>query len=437
MNPSILKELQHLVAANVISEETAASIQEYYRSRKAEPSNRFTNVLGILGALLVGLGIVLVIAHNWDSLSRTIKTIVAFLPLVLGQGLCLYTLLKRKDNFVWRESSAIILFFGIGASISLVSQIYHMGGELTDLLLVWMLLAAPLIYVIPSYIVSLLYIAGVSWYACIIGYAGYSWTDDSDFPYLYLPLMLAVVPAYLKLLRAQNNLLHLHNWLIAVSLAFVLGGFARYADFQWVFLGYLLLACIYYLIGTGKFFEGRGLYANPFLVLAVPGIICTLLPWTYQSLWQFDIFGDTRLWDEIFIYIIVLFILVIAAILIRRYTNKERTGISPVEFSGYVFQVAILLETQYGMLSATVVNLWVLTLGLYFIRKGSMRHHLGILNLGLLIVAALAVLRFFDEDIPFVWRGIFFLVAGIGFFVANYLVIKRKRSLAIMKDHQL
>ena len=51
--------------------------------------------------------------------------------------------------------------------------------------------------------------------------------------------------------------------------------------------------------------------------------------------------------------------------------------------------------------------------------------------MGLLIIAALAVLRFFDDDIPFVWRSMFFLATGIGFFVANYLVIKRKKSLAI------
>ena len=153
MDPSILKELRHLVDANVISEETAIQIQEYYRSRKTEPSNRFTIALSILGALLVGLGIVLVIAHNWDNFPRSLKTIFAFLPLVLGQGLCLYTILKRKDNFAWRECSAIILFFGIGSSIALVSQIYHMGGELSDLLLAWMLLSEPLIYLLPSYIV--------------------------------------------------------------------------------------------------------------------------------------------------------------------------------------------------------------------------------------------------------------------------------------------
>ena len=434
MDPSILKELRHLVDANVISEETANQIQEYYRSRKTEPSNRFTIVLSILGALLVGLGIVLVIAHNWDDFSRLLKTIFAFLPLVLGQGLCLYALLRRKDSFVWRECSAIILFFGIGASIALVSQIYHMGGELSDLLLVWMVLSAPLIYLLPSYIVSLLYIAGVSWYACVLGY---SWDSSSKVPYLYLPLMLVIVPAYLKLLRTKNNLFVLHNWFLAASVVFVLGAFTRETDYQWVFLGYLSLGCIYYHIGTGSYFAEQRLYANPFRVLSLPGIVAILLFWSYQYTWSFNIFGDAANWDWIFFCILLLLFLVAAGIMIRRYTRKERLAISPVEFSAYVFLVALLLETNDGMLSAIVINLWVLLLGLYFTRLGSIRSHLGILNLGLFIIGLLAVLRFFDESIPFVWRGIFFLATGITFFAANYIVIKRRKSLAIMKDQQL
>ena len=435
MDPTILKELQQLVAANVISEDTANSIKEYYRLRKAEPTNRFAIVLGILGALLVGLGIVLVIAHNWDSFDRVSKTIFAFLPLVLGQGLCLYTLAKRRENFVWRESSGVILFFGIGACISLTSQIYHLGGTLSDLLLFWMLLAAPLIYVLPSHIVSLLYIAGVTWYAFTLGYS-YSWDDASGIPYLYVPLMLVVLPAYLKLMRRDNNLFILHNWFAAVSFAFVLGTFSENNHYQWVFLGYLSLACVYYLIGMGKLFDHRPLYANPFLLLAMIGIVCILLGWTYQFAWTFDIFDQSKRISGVFPIVLGLLFLLATAMLIRRYIRKEWSGISPVEFSGYVFLVAILFQSDDGKLSTTLMNLWVLMLGLYFTRKGSIRHHLGILNLGLLIIAALAVLRFFDDEIPFVWRGIFFLATGIAFFVANYVVIKRKKSLAIIKDQQ-
>jgi hypothetical protein len=55
-------------------------------------------------------------------------------------------------------------------------------------------------------------------------------------------------------------------------------------------------------------------------------------------------------------------------------------------------------------------------------------NHLGILNFGLLIVLVLALCRFFDDRIPFVWRGFFFLATGISFFAANYFLLKKRKK---------
>lgn len=441
MNPSIQKELQELVAANVISQETADNIENYYRSKTPSTANRFAIVLSILGAMLVGLGIVLVVAHNWDELSRTSKTIFAFLPMVLGQALCLYTLFKQKESFAWREGSALILFFGVGSCIALISQVYHIGGELSDFLLTWMLLIIPLLYILPSYVTGLLYIAGITWYACLIGY----FDSPQQQPFLFLPLLLLVAPAYIQLLRkkSESNIFILYNWFIAIALSCVLGAFIpSNEDPSRGFLGYLTLFCLYYLAGTSNLFRHRRLFANPYLVAAIPGVVTILLFWTYRYSWA--------IWDRdvdlsnLFLYILIALLCGLLVLLIMRYKTRGWQGLSPVEFSPFVFLIATALtfwntaNTDFiqfsGMPGVLITNLWVLVLGIYFTRKGSIQRHFGILNLGLLIVAALAVLRFFDDDIPFVWRGIFFLATGIGFFVANYLLIKKKRSLAVKQS---
>lgn len=438
MNPSILKELQELVAANVISQETANSIETYYRSKTQPPSNRFAIVLSILGALLVGLGIVLVVAHNWDEFGKTAKTILAFLPLVLGQALCMYTLLKQKESFAWRESSALILFFGVGACIALISQIYHIGGSLTDFVLTWMLLIVALIYVLPSYITGLLYIAGITWYACLAGY----FDHPEQQPYLFLPLLLLTAPAYLQLLRrkSESNMFILYNWFIAAAFPCVLGAFISNNENATVgFLGYLSLFCLYYVAGTSSLFREKRLFANPYLIAGIPGIIAILLFWTYRNSWIS--FNDTPAWNTPFLYINIVLLCGLLFLLLRRYRIRGWQSISPVEFSSFVFLAAVMLtstktsnaayDSYSAMPGVVIINIWVLALGIYFTRKGSIQQHFGILNLGLLIIAALALQRFFDEDIPFVWRGIFFLAAGIGFFAANYLLIKKKRSLAV------
>jgi uncharacterized membrane protein len=81
-----------------------------------------------------------------------------------------------------------------------------------------------------------------------------------------------------------------------------------------------------------------------------------------------------------------------------------------------------------------VINLWLLLVALYYIRKGSQRTHLGILNFGLLIITILAIFRFFDDTIPFVWRGIIFLLTGVGIFAANIIIIKRKKAIAANQE---
>lgn len=129
---SILKDIPELIKAGVISQETADNIWEYYKTKKGPSTNRLFIVFGILGAMLAGLGIILIIAHNWDELSRGTKTFFAFLPLVIGQGTCGYVLIKKQDQVAWKESSTTFLFFAVGASISLVSQIYNIPGNLRE-----------------------------------------------------------------------------------------------------------------------------------------------------------------------------------------------------------------------------------------------------------------------------------------------------------------
>ena len=63
------------------------------------------------------------------------------------------------------------------------------------------------------------------------------------------------------------------------------------------------------------------------------------------------------------------------------------------------------------------------------IYKGSEQNHLGIVNYGLLIIAALIICRFFDTDISFVLRGVIFLLMGIGFILTNVWIIKKSKEL--------
>jgi uncharacterized membrane protein len=152
---SLINDIEKLVREEIISQEIANRINAYYSSKESNSSNRLLVIFGVLGAFLIGLGIILILAHNWDQLPRFLKTILAFIPLLVAQGLCGYTLWKKKDSQTWRESASIFLILSIGAAIALISQVYHLEGEMQGFLLIWMILALPVVYIMTSSVSSL------------------------------------------------------------------------------------------------------------------------------------------------------------------------------------------------------------------------------------------------------------------------------------------
>lgn len=196
MSNTILKELPELVAKKIISEEVAQNIKNYYQKKPDENTHKLFTIFGIIGALLGGLGVILILAHNWDDFSVFIKTIFSIIPLVLGQIACFYSLTKKQESVSWRESSATFLLFAVAASISLVAQVYNINGDFSTFLLTWILLSLPLIYVLRSSFASLLCVAGITWYCNVTNY-DYPKTQNL---YCWL-LLLTIIPHYYSLLK--------------------------------------------------------------------------------------------------------------------------------------------------------------------------------------------------------------------------------------------
>lgn len=435
MAKSIRSDLQDLIEAKIINPEIAGNIQRWYEHKKEPAPNRFVLVLGVVGSLLVGLGIVLLVAHNWDELNRLTKTIFAFIPLLLAQLIVIYVLCRKKNMIVWEESSAVFLFFAIASTIALISQIYQVSGSLPSFLFTWLLLTVPLIYIVPSSVVSLLYIGVCTWYGVELGYSGIFSSSHTETPYFYFLLLLLIVPHYYQLWKnkRRGNFFHLHHWAISISVIIMLGAFVskQYPFSEWVFVGYLALFTIFYRLGTSISFANEKFFTNPFLLLGIIGSISLLMIWSFYWPWTEILHRSSyknNFFDWLFSYIVLFLLTLNGALLWLLQKNRSWATISPIEFSPFVLFLLILLCRNAPEIGQFIINAWILLIGLHFVRGGSREAHLGILNFGLLIILALAVIRFFDDSIPFVWRGLFFLITGVGFFAANYWILKKRKQ---------
>jgi len=423
----MLKDLQELVKADVISQNTADKISDFYRKKGEDSTNRLFIVFGILGAILVGLGIIMIIAHNWDELSKSTKTFFAFLPLVVGQILCGFTLIKKQESIAWRESSGAFLFFSVGASISLVSQIYNIPGNLGSFLLTWMLLCLPLIYVMNSSIVSLLYIVGITFYAGETSY----WSQPQSVAYFYWLLLLGALPHYGLLFKKnpESNFTIFHHWLVPISVIISLGSVADKTG-SLMYIAYFSLFGLLYLVGNSAIFVQQKTRNNGYKILGTLGSIILLLTlsfdWFWEELRKRDFKFNEVITSPEFFAAVVLSLLA-GGLLLFQLKNKSIRDMQPVAPVFILFIITFIIGLS-SSIAVVLINFFVFAIGILTIKDGAKQDHLGILNFGLLIITALVICRFFDADLSFVFKGILFVSVGVGFFAANSWMLKKRKT---------
>lgn len=424
---SIEKDIPELIEAGIITPETAQKIADYYQHKKSSSTNRLFIAFGILGSILVSLGIVLIIAHNWDELSRTTKTIFAFLPLVLTQFLCAFVLLKKSNNKAWVESATTLLFFSIGACIALIGQIYHIPGNLSSFLFIWMLLGLPLIYVMRSSMAPLLYLVGITYYAAETSY----FTFPSTTSYAYWGFLFAVLPQYFLAVRnhPKSNFTAVENWLVPLSITIALGTLASGAGFL-LYIAYFSLFGLFYSIGNNRFFQDHKLINNPYKVIGAIGTVTLLFISSSKRFWETvsDLNAELGNWMSYVSFWVGLGISLLAMLYLLRQQKNKSIRELPIFAPLFIIYFILFGIGQYTRTVWILINVMILVVSILTIISGAKKEHLGILNFGLAIITHWIIIRFLNTDLSFVIRGLLLMTIGVGFFIANYWMLKKRKS---------
>lgn len=422
MSSKIQNDIRELVSEQVISKDVALKIESYYQSKQIDSPNRLFTVFAVLGSALVGLGVILILAHNWDNFSRSIKTVFAFAPLLIGQLIVGYSIFKKKSA-TWFEASGVFLFFAVGASMALVSQIYNIPGNFSNYMLIWILLCAPLIYLLKSNALAILHIVLATSYACSFGYF-----DGNQTPWLYMLLLVIIVPYYCQLLKTKKreNITSFFNWLLPLSVVIVLGAFVDNSG-ELGFLMYVILFGLFYNIGKLPFLDHQKLRRNGYLILGSLGIVYMLLLTSFEWLWS-DILRRDIIFRSQEFYVSGLLFLITLGILIYSYSKKWVKSFNLFQYVFIIFTIIFFAGISGSFISIVLINLLILALGIITIKIGTDKFHFGILNYGLLIITTLIVCRFFDTNMSFVVRGLLFVSVGVGFFLTNYMMLKKQKS---------
>lgn len=413
---SILKDLPELVTQNVISSQTAKDIENYYIHKKQPQGNNLLAIFGVLGATLIGLGIILIFAHNWDNFSQTAKTALALLPLISFQALTAFTIIKNM-NSAWKQTAGTLLFFSVGASIALIGQIYNIPGNTASFLCTWTILCLPLLYILRANVLGVLHIIFATWYASTAGY------DDNTLPWLYLVFTAAFIPFYIERYRSgHSGFTAFMNLLLPVSGSIILGTFLN-NEYAFNCVVYLAFFGLMYAIGQLPFFRNFGTRGNGYHVLSQIGIIFVLMFMSFKWFWDMD----TKLEFDMLTGILWILLVIATALIAYKYDLLKR--LDPFVLAALASPVLYFTGSAHAIAGMVLVNITTLALGIAIIRKGVLRIDLSMLNFGLVITSILIVCRFFDTYMTFALRVLLFVAVGAGFFAANYILIRKKKNL--------
>lgn len=391
--------LIELVNNDIISNEQYANAKEFYNNNKSKKS--ISTIFGAIGVLLMALSIITLFAINWGNISKSIKVIISFIPLIII-SIMLY-ICMTKNNKKMKLYTSIFTPIGIIATNSLICQIFHIQTEIYEMFFVSLIMFLPIAFILRNYVSIIVYGVGTIIYA----FAEIASSNSENIALLKiflisLPLIIYNVKNYINNRKDGKNMV---MWIINISLV------TLFVFYKEIFRPDVLLIYLYMIYFITQTLFDKEDILNRFLSLLFMGyliISCTTIDMVSYA-------------EEIKFGFDTLFITIIMAIFI--YLSKLYKN--PKEYFIFLF----IFFLQYTRMDAGIlfvfINIIAVALGVYKIIIGNQKNSYKEIKNGVSIILLLILFRFINSEISFMGKSIMFLIAGISFMIGSNIIKKR------------
>ncbi|MFZ1387096.1 MAG: DUF2157 domain-containing protein [Thiolinea sp.] len=202
----IEKKLQIWEQQGFINGDQHDAILAFEQGEK-QNNNWWLYSLIILGSAIIGLGIISLIAANWEQIPNSIKLGTDFLLLSVLAIVIFWQ--KQQPKKPWADALIAAFIILCLASIGLIAQIYHINGRWYHAVLLWSLITLPIVLFARHLFVHFL------WVSLFINAAVWSCVDLAGGSLRYtlreLPALLLLAPllsATLYLLARRVHVLY-------------------------------------------------------------------------------------------------------------------------------------------------------------------------------------------------------------------------------------
>ncbi len=420
------------VRDGIVSKDQAEKILARYGAtypKEGKNKDRGYLILMSLAALMVGVATIIVIGANWDEIPRGARMAMMIATVAVTNGLGFYKF--NKDD---RGAAGVILLLGslfYGAAIMLIAQIYHLGEHYPDGVFMWALGVAPVGMILGNRAIIL-----------VAQVLSFIWVT-MEFDLGYLPLFYLAFAAcfWWFCFKIKPSIL-----VYLLSLA----GFVTYLEFV---LSYFLyenshgidwgVAHVFYsvailllLINAAKYFEADRHPHHIIDYAMVTRLWAFRLGLIFLFVMSFEepvkeMLQSARNTENAIMCIggstlLLLILGLFRRTVVRAKTLAALTKDNPLELATSGFFCILCLSIKYigeswAISIALIVNLLLLWTGITVLVDG-MRERSGVkFHLGLAIILALAICRYFSL-IGNYWGGaaMFGFAGLVMFFAARY-----------------
>jgi uncharacterized membrane protein len=366
------------------------------------------------------------IGHNWEDLSRFTRGVISFLPLIAGQILALWVLLKRPESAAFKEGTATFLSLMVGASIALVCQTYNIPGDAGTFVLSWMLLIAPIVYLMQASLPAAIYLIGIT------VWAGTYWNEPLK-AVIFWPLAAVIIPHFIWSLSKELYVLRsIILSLILVICASIGSSFSlgKTWDGAWIII-FPSLYSIFYFLGNLDSDKITVNWQRPMRLIGAIGLFVLAFIFTFKEVWKFGTrysYGITRNISDLSAipdHIISLSIVAVSMLLFYDFVKRKNITVCLFGAVPLIAIIGYFLKGSTGILPIIIFNVYLLYMSVSRIISGIRNNSLGIVNSGMLMLGILIIARFFDSDISFIIKGLVFIAVGIGFLITNMALARR------------
>lgn len=443
-------------AEGLVTPEQADALRERYRGpawsaggpADAAPQGRLVGTLAVLGAILVGAGVILFFAANWAKIPKAVR-VAAIVGAMTASYLGGFEFIRRR-NYP-RAGQGLILLGTIlfGSGIWLIAQIFHLESHYPNGFLYWSLGALATSFAAASAPVAIL--AGL-----LLG----AWTiaEQAGFErmnLLYPALaLLAGLPLARRLrspLSAAPHLLGLPTWAVMNQMQWLDGD----PEAQFLIAGGLTLVgfgCAYLALALLRGASSRAALAGPRgatpwplagVALALLGLYLLTFGWN-DGRWLAQ--AERATWAALGGSTPALTLLgSLAAVAVAglagahyRYHRAAAAGRPRDRLAPWLAGATLTVLAAAGALLGSVAvathrplifNLVLFLAIVGVVVAGYRARAPGWINLGLLFFAVDVVTRYFDLLWSLLDRSVFFVGAGLLLLVAGGLLERGRRRL--------